>query len=143
MKIYETGQLLEIAEPGEVLINWSTDADPICNFIEDTFIEDVAANNFSKPKMFKAYQEWFRESGAELSRMLTSERAFTLALQPYFSVEDFRLPKGSDGKREHVRVYRATKRLAMGSTIALTPESEQVRFDSEPAPEALKGYATL
>lgn len=108
------------------MINWSTDADPICNFIEDTFDDDVATFNYSKIKMFKEYKKWFAESGADISRMLTSERAFTIALQPYFSVEEMRLP-AQDGKRkrEHVRVYRAMKRIKIDAKVDLTPSSEQ------------------
>jgi phage/plasmid-associated DNA primase len=136
MKIYETGQLLEIAEPGEVLMNWSTDADPICNFIEDTFYEDVGVYNYSKIKMFNEYKKWFATSGADMSRMITSERAFTIALQPYFAVEEYRLPNNEGKRKERVRVYRSSKKILSDVKIDLTPEPEQTKVTSEPATES-------
>ena len=124
MLMHLQGGLLESSEPGEVLLNWSKDSDPIQMFIDDTFSHDVASHDYSKTKMFTEYRKWYLETGMDEKRMVNSEQQFTVALQPYFDVAPRRLPKGSDGKREMVRVYRANYRL-LNSTTNLNPESVQ------------------
>lgn len=121
------GGLLESSEPGEVLLNWSADSDPIQMFIDDTFAHDVGSHDFSKVKMFAEYRKWYLEAGMDERRILNSERDFTIALQPYFDVADHRLPKGNDGRREMVRVYRANYRLH-DTKKNLAPESVQKSF---------------
>lgn len=127
MLMHLQGGLLESSEPGEVLLNWSADSDPIQMFIDDTFSHDVSSHDYSKVKMFAEYRKWYLETGMDERRMLNSERDFTVALQPYFDVADHRLPKGNDGKREMVRVYRANYRLH-DQKKNLNPESVQKIF---------------
>jgi len=124
VKIHHTGALLEVSEPGEVLMNWSADADPIQNFVEDTFVDTQDVHDYSKPKMFAEYQKWYRETIGDEKRMIISEKAFTTAIQPYFVVAEQRLPKDETGKREHVRIYRSNK-AKLDPKMDLVPEREQ------------------
>jgi hypothetical protein len=126
LKIYMKGELLEKSEPGEVLMNWSTDADPICNFIEDFFVESVEDYDYSKSKMFDAYKQWFVLNVSDVKRMITSERAFTIAIQPYFSIADKNM-KGENNIRERVRVYRGNKKLR-DSKNNFEPELSQLKL---------------
>jgi phage/plasmid-associated DNA primase len=127
MLIQLNGGLLKISEPGEVLLNWSKDSDPIQMFIDDTFAYDLMFHDYSKPKMFAEYVKWYKENGLEDKRMLKSERDLTVALQPYFETADHRLPKDDSGKREMVRVYRANYKL-IDANKKLEPESPQQKI---------------
>ena len=127
VKIHHTGALIEVSDPGEVLLNWSADADPIQNFVEDTFVDCQDVHDYSKPKMFAAYQKWYRETFDDEKRMIISDKAFTTALQPYFVVADKRLDKDAAGKREHVRTFRASK-AKLDPKMDLEPERGQQTF---------------
>ena len=129
IKIYHNGELLEVSEPGDVLINWSKDADPIFNFIDDYFIESKDEYDYSKLKMFDMYKQWYIMSGLDERRMITSEKSFTVALQPYFTVADKQIKRDAKSPvREKVRVYRGEKKLK-NLSINLEPDLPQTKIE--------------
>lgn len=121
--------LLEVSEPGEVLLNWSADSDPIQMFVADTFSElETLTHDYSKQKLHAEYLRWYQKDVClDEKRMIKNIADFTTALQGYFDLAEHRFPKNEHGKRESIRVYRG-KYITRSKDLDLEPENPQAKM---------------
>jgi putative DNA primase/helicase len=74
----------------EVMLNWSTNSDPMYSFLEWLFIPNTGkgTNHYSKKKLFDAYLKWCIDNNIPEHKRKNTPKSFTIALQGHQILPD-------------------------------------------------------
>ena len=74
----------------EVMLNWSTNSDPMYAFLECLFIPNTGktTNHYNKKKLFNAYMQWCIDNNIPEHKRKNTTKSFTIALQSHHILPD-------------------------------------------------------
>ena len=82
--------LLANSDIQEVMMNWSTNSDPMYSFLEWLFVPNTGkgTNHYSKKKLFDVYITWCIDNNIPEHKRKNTHKSFTIALQGHHILPD-------------------------------------------------------
>lgn len=127
IEIHKTGKLKVNRTGDQVREKWSLASDPLLQFLEDMSKESNQKKHWDKDKLFQYYGEWFKDSGQDPRRRITSIEKFSRDLQKYGIYPGYARVKTDERKSVRVACYDAMRTWNDGDA-QLTP----LRTDQKP-----------